>query len=103
MIQLRVEEGRTFLEVICDACKESITDADMAMVRFRLSHEDGAHTSELVFCHKNKCDESLDQIRPEDGWWELRHFLFRLATNAGMDIEAFRVTKYETEFLNRLP
>ena len=90
MLQLRILEGRALAVVLCDVCQKQIKDVGMAMVRWgRTEEKDGIVITDLLYCHKGECDETANNSRRDDQWWELQHFLVRLAMNSGMTPESF--------------
>ncbi len=89
MISVLYSEGRNFPLVVCDQCGEAIKNAELGMVAFGETREEGKY-QELAFLHKGQCDKTFKEgeKRP-GGWMELSHFLARLCHNAGTGGENF--------------
>jgi hypothetical protein len=68
--------------ISCDVCGHLITNAAMAMVRWRRPESNTEAITQLEFCHKGECDRDDKVDYP---WWELRHFLGRLIVGVGMN------------------
>ena len=90
MIELvKDHQGYRVLVITCDVCHEPIRQAELAMVRWRRSDGEGkAPVTNLEYCHKGQCDQSIRDWR-DDPWMELEHFLARLILNTGMDLKHF--------------
>jgi hypothetical protein len=84
MIQLIEEQGLASTVLTCDVCGGIITDAGMAIVRWRRSKALDRVVHQMEFCHKGDCDHD-SEAHMSTSSWELRHFLARLATSAGMN------------------
>ncbi len=100
MIEMTTGKGLSIVRLACDVCHEPITDVGMAMVRWRRETED--YTTDLVYCHKGKCDKTLNRQHEDDPWWELRHFLARLVFNCGMRCEDIIRAMDDVEELQKL-
>lgn len=90
MIELvKDHQGYRVLVLTCDVCHEPIRQAELAMVRWRRSDGEGnAPITNLEYCHKGRCDESIP-ARQDHPWMEPQHFLARFVLNTGMDMKHF--------------
>lgn len=88
MVEISREKNRDTVRIVCDVCKKRITDAEMAMVRWRRTSKSDANITNLTFCHKGSCDDAASKLRADDPWFELTHFLARLIFNSGMGIDS---------------
>jgi hypothetical protein len=104
MIELdKQDTGRKAPIVSCDICQEPITNAAMAMVRWRRSDDTNETITDLMYCHKGKCDEKLSVERRSDPWLELEHFLMRLLLNSGMTVDRMNKAITGVEEWQRIP
>jgi hypothetical protein len=82
MIQLVHKDGVASVVLTCDVCGEPITDAGMAIVRWKRSKDLDNIVTDLEFCHKGACDKQIEEYLRYP-CWELRHFLARLVVSTG--------------------
>jgi hypothetical protein len=78
MLQLAQKQGRPTVEMLCDVCSLPITNAGMAIVRWRMPKDYNHPITELQFCHKRECDEKGGDEQIYSSSFELVHFLARL-------------------------
>jgi len=88
MIECRLINNRIRPVVVCDECRQIITDIRMGMVIY--------DKEKVYIYHKRSCDPATKTGSFPDiqlGWSELSHFLERLWHNTQIDIpEEERVT-----------
>jgi hypothetical protein len=87
MIEMHRIKGRYCPVILCDACRERITDYHRAHILF-----DGAQEAGQVYhVHKGACNKAIErQIRAAGGadfWDSLDEHLYRLAFNVGLKWE----------------
>jgi len=84
MIEIHFEKGRHWPLVICDTCRERITDHKTAHVLWNGS----ADATPVYHVHKGACNDAIEgKIRAEGGhdyWESLDTHLSRLAHNIGI-------------------
>jgi len=87
MIRMIRNEGRTTPIVVCDNCKEPITDSEMAMAIWKQPDVDGTQ-AEVFHLHKGPCDRAFKAVIGDPNpWQELTKHLHYLCSNVGLSPE----------------
>jgi hypothetical protein len=81
MLKIKAIDELTCPILLCDFCQERITDAKLALVRFKTDVYSSEGGTEILFTHKGDCDKSLKL--QSDEWTELTVFLLQIASNVG--------------------
>lgn len=97
MIGISTAEGRDRPVVVCDVCKEQITDSARANVFFERA--ENGHSDKLWFCHQGKCDEILKPTVKSNPFINLDRVLTFLCSNSGLRPERMiEISKLNEQF-----
>ena len=70
---IQFHDGLSCPTIICDACQEPITDAQVGGYFFPMTARDEGKTAPITFLHKGACDDAYAQLHGRFDWWgELR-------------------------------
>jgi hypothetical protein len=99
------KDGTNAPMIVCDVCRERITDFQMGAAVFPLGTPNG-HISPVLHAHKRTCHDAADaQVREQGGtpgWDELRDHVRWLAANCGLTPATLADDEREREVLERL-
>lgn len=88
MIAIRQKDGRSASVIICDVCKEIITDSGMALARFSRDIEEGK-VGPVRYCHKGRCDQAAEKPDMESSV-NLNDHLMDTCHNVGLTLEKMK-------------
>ena len=89
MIVVKYSKGRYCPMVLCDVCKEPITDAGMAAVVQEPTNEPEA-ILKIQHVHKRACHNTAEAAMHATGWEELETHLAQLCWNVGFTPKAMQ-------------
>ena len=101
MIEVQKTGHRTVAAIVCDVCREPITNVGMALVKYP-AIADGESTATLLFCHKDDCDQRSENGAAGRPWMELNHFLAKLLLSSGMPLAAIADAMRGVEILQSI-